>query len=188
MRARAFPCVIILLAWFALCVGGCSDPASDAPRSEEDLFQARLDLPRLYLTAETNTRVIAPARRGCFVDDETGEVCWPALACQRPDCPGRSDDGEPHIFIAPDHGVYARDDGTVDYDESRSRTDPHGGLCPACLQGRDPQHLSKQERKQFVNWVRPYVLPETAEQMARLDAERKRRKEFYRERMDRPAN
>jgi hypothetical protein len=98
------------------------------------------------------------------------------MACHNPDCPARGPAGEPHLFIYPLPGFYAEPDGSVGYDPSR-KAQPKaesGGLCPECLKGRDPNRLAQDERQQLINWVKPYVLPETEERRKELEAERKR--------------
>jgi len=157
-----------LLLFFASC--------GKEPRTSDDIFQDQMQLPTVYFTAETNTRVIAPQGNSLFVDETTGELAWPAMACHNPDCPGRGPDGEMHLFICPQPGYYAEPDGSVGYDPSRASTTAvkTAGLCPECLKGRNPNRLTQDERQQFINWVRPYVLPETAARIHELDAERKR--------------
>jgi hypothetical protein len=146
--------------WIGILLGGlpsCSkeDPL---PRSRDEIFRQRMELPAVYLTAKSHTRITAPAGRGMFfVDPETGEKCWPALFCTNPGCPGRRD-GEPLLFIEPDAN-YA---------------------CPRCAAIRKVAAETEADRQQYINWVRPYVLPETAEKLKQLDAELQKRVEYER--------
>ena len=144
-----------------------------------------MSLPRLYLTAQTHKRVKAPAHKGVFVDEASGEICWPARACYAPNCPGRAADGEPLVFIAPDPGVYVKPDGTFGYDPARASPDKNSGACPECLKGRNLATETDQQRQRYINWVRPYVLPETARRLEELDEERKRRLEELKRRKQR---
>jgi hypothetical protein len=156
--------LVAALPLLASC--GQSEPP---PSTRDEIFRERLALPAVYFTAKTHKRVIAPASKGLFVDEQTGEVCWPALACHNPDCPGRSG-GEPLLFIEPEAGVYAKPDGTIGYDRARATTNQSVVAgCPACLKKRRPQTETPEQRARYVSWVKPYVLPETAARLAELD-------------------
>jgi hypothetical protein len=138
------------------------------PPSRDEIFQERLALPAVYFTAKTHKRVIAPASKGLFIDEQTGEVCWPALACHNPDCPGRKGD-EPLLFIEPDAGVYAKPDGTIGYDRARAAKQSVVAGCPECLKKRNLSAETPEQRARYISWVKPYVLPETAARLAELD-------------------
>ena len=142
------------------------------PRTSDEIFRDRLALPAVYLTVDTDTRVIAPQSKGPFVDEATGELALPALACHNPDCPARGADGEPHVFIEKRTAFFVEPDGSVGYDESRIGTEITG-LCPKCVSGKDLKRLKRDKLQQYVNWSRPYVLPETEARMKELDAELK---------------
>lgn len=158
-----------VVACFLLSFASCSKEL----RTRDEIFQDQLELPAVYLTVDSQTRVIASQSKGLFVDETTGELAWPALACHNPDCPARGPDDEPHLFIAPNPAMYAKPDGSVGYDQSRDKMQTTG-FCPECLKGRNQNRLTQQDRDNFVNWVKPHVLPETAERIKELDAERKR--------------
>ncbi len=150
-------------------LASCSRSEPPPPPSRDEIFRQRLDLPALYFTAKTHKRVIAPASKGLFVDEQTGEVCWPALVCNNPECPGRQGD-EPLLFIEPDAGVYAKPDGTIGYDRARAAAGRSAVAgCPACLKRRKLQKETPEERARYVSWVQPYVLPETAARLKELD-------------------
>jgi hypothetical protein len=179
--------VIHRCAWAAIAAGllcalaSCSEPPP--PRSREEIFRQRMELPALYLTAKTHKRVIAPMSRGIFEDPDSGETCWPALACTRPDCPGRGADGEPYLFIEPDTGVPLKPDGTPDYDvRTTSAQLALANACPACAKQRDLASETEEQRRQYHAWVELYVLPETAAAIDELDAELKRRNKLDRRR------
>jgi len=160
-----------LLCLLASC-GGKEQP----PRTRDEIFRARSELPALYLTLETKQRVIAPAGKSVFVDQASGEVCWRASACNNPDCPGREDDGQPFVFIAPDYGYFAKNDGTLGHNSAKAAR--HGRQredCPECLKNRDLGSETVQQRQQYVDWVRPYELPEAIAGGKELDEELKRR-------------
>ena len=145
------------------------------PRTREEIFQERMALPARYFSAKTHQRVIAPAGKGIFVDEETGEICWPALVCNNPDCPGRQGD-EPLLFIEPDSAYYVKPDGTVGYDAARAKAERHrAGPCPECARKRDPRTETAEQRQRYIDWVKPYVLPDTAARMKQLDEEFQRR-------------
>ena len=122
-------------------------------RSRDEIFQEQLGLPRLYLTTPSHKRIIASTHKGKFIDPESGEEAWPALACHRPDCPGRSKDGQLYVFIEADTGLVE---------------------CPKCLTDRDRENETTEQRQPYINWIKPHVLPETARRMAELSEERQR--------------
>ena len=51
---------------------GCSN---QPPRSRDEIFSEKQNLPGLYLTNKTHTRVLAPKSKGTFVDAGTQEEC-----------------------------------------------------------------------------------------------------------------
>jgi hypothetical protein len=168
MSKHRWPNRLLPIAAALSLLASCSK-SEPPPPSRDEIFQERLELPALYFTAKTHRRVIAPARKGLFIDAQTGEVCWPALACHNPDCPGRKGD-EPLLFIEPDAGVYAKPDGTIGYDQARAaaqRSVVAG--CPECLKKRNLKAETPERRARYVSWVKPYVLPETAARLAELD-------------------
>jgi len=178
--------VAALLLGGLVCLLSACSKEPPPPLSRDEIFRQRLELPALYLTAKTHKRVIAPMSKGMFVDAETGEICWPALACNNPDCPGRKA-GEPFVFIEPDAGSYVKPDGSIGYDPARAAAERVVGPCPQCAKIRDPRTETNAQRQQYISWVRPYVLPETAERMKQLDEELHRRVLFERRQPTPPA-
>jgi hypothetical protein len=172
-----------LVALFACVLGGCR---SEPPKSIEQLYTDERQLPGLYLTAETNARVIAPIEKGAFVDEKTGELCWPAKVCTNPDCPGRGPAGEPFLFITPITGVVANADGTVGYDASKEQTpDNYYGNCPQCLKKRNLPAEDDAVRKKYADFVQLYVLPETEKLRKEFAEKRQARVKELQERMQR---
>ena len=165
------------------------------PRTRSEIFEARREVPRLYLTGKSLKRVVAPTSRGIFVDDETGEICWPALGCYNPDCPDRGAHGEPYAFIAANALAYVAEDGSIAYRQpkplqpdvgqfsSSDKTgemyarDPSllGHVCPACIEVRDLASETDADRRRYQRWIRPHELPETTERLRELNEERRRR-------------
>lgn len=137
------------LFFFAL-LAGCG---GDDIRSSEDIFEEQLSLPAVYLTEKTHQRIVAPQRKGKFIDEKTGETCWRALTCLNPQCPRQPDGDEPFLFL---------------------ETDTEGGLCPKCLTVRNLKTETPKQRQQYVNWTRPYVLPETEKKTKKLEEDRKK--------------
>lgn len=121
-----------------------------APRTSDEIFADKQALPRVYLTKKSHARIIAPKSKGQFVDDATHEECWPALHCLNPDCP-RAKDPEPYLFTVFD-------------------VNQHNG-CPACAKNRRFAKETKDQKEKFANLFEPYELPETLEQLKRLDEE-----------------
>lgn len=182
----------LILCYVALSVVGCNRSEPPPARARDEIFREETALPAVYMTGKSRKRVIAPRSRGAFVDEQTGELCWPALACQRPECPGRGSDGEPYLFISPDPAMYAKPDGTIGVDPTRTGDGgPESrGLCPKCWEERNPDAETEEQRQQFVNWVKPYELPETKERLKELEAERQRRlrRDRYRDIVNQPAD
>lgn len=163
----------VLLAVAIVVFSGLVGCGEDTPVSRDDIFLKQMELPTLYLTAQSGKRVIAPANKGVFVDEATGEICWPAIACHNPKCPGRGLDGEVFLFVIPTPGATGQSDGTVTIDPSKVAP-PNGtdGLCPECLRIRKPSNETAELKQKYVNWVKPYVLPEAAEQLKEIEAAR----------------
>ena len=163
---------LLLIAIAFGCFTSCGKE-EPLPRSRDAIFLERMKLPALYMTAKSHKRIIAPAGNGMFLDKETGELCWPALACTNPDCPGRQD-GELYLFIEPDQGFYIKSDKTLGYNAAAARAAPWSdGTCPKCATTRNRATESNEVRQRYVNWARPYVLPDTAEKLKTLDEELK---------------
>ena len=170
----------------ALCFIGCSEPK---PKTLEELYEEERKLPAVFLTTKSNQQVIAPGDSGVFVDEKSGELCWPAQSCTNPDCPGRAADGTPFLFIAPDKAVIINPDGTVGYDRSQAgEIDNYYGQCPKCLETRNLPSESEADQLRYSQFVQPYVLPKTAQRREELAAARKEREAALKERMQRSAN
>ena len=162
--------------------GGGATRASDVPRSRDAIFREQLSLPRLYMTHPNHRRITASTGRGVFVDPESGELAWPALACHRPECPGRGRSGQPYLFISPDSTLYLAADGTIAADISRGASlSHHDGQCPMCKTQRRPGAETPQQRQQYIDWVRPHVLPAAAQRMVELERQRQRRIQVQRQ-------
>lgn len=179
----------IVLAGAMLALAGISGCGEADPPSTEELFQQQMELPAVYLTSQTGTRVVAPSGKNPHLDPKTGEVAWLALSCTNPDCPGRSDE-EPFLFISPNTGVRVMPDGSFTSDPRKGQSfavapnapfilTPHG--CPKCVTLRKLGSESAAVKQQYNNWVQPYVLPETAEKMKKLDELRVKRMKMERE-------
>jgi hypothetical protein len=179
-------CTVLLVAGLLAALASCSKEPPP-PRSQDELFRQQLDLPALYLTAHSGKRVISHIGSLPFQDQETGELCWPALICTNPDCPGRGPNGGPLIFVDPDPAYYINSEGKLAVDERRAVKESKLSGCPECAKHRDPAKETEKERQAYVNWVKPYVLPETAARLKELEAERQRRATFDRQqRMPKP--
>jgi hypothetical protein len=127
------------------------------PRPTKDVALESISLNQLYLSEKTLTEVIAPARFMTPWDEELGERCFPALTCNKPDCPGEGKGDRPYLFIIP----YS----------------PGGGggqmICPACSKGRALSTWTEEERQEYFKnkWVQPYLLPDQAERLEQLEEE-----------------
>lgn len=168
----------------ALLLGaaGCLAPAGCSPeRSISDIEREMRSLDVLYLTAETGKQVRAPASRGVFVDPGSGELCFPAYQCDNPGCPGRAGGDQPFLFIHRDVMLTAGAEGEVIRAEMPAGRDPaqvirsRGGFpdptCPACWETRQGGTETAAQSRQFLDWVQPHTLPESARRRKQLEEE-----------------
>jgi len=180
---RSMTFVIALVAVFA---SGCGSSPPPRRRTGDEIRQEILNLNRLYLTDKTQKRVLAPAQRGgAFRDDESGEICWPAVACLNPACPGKNADGTPFIFSQFDPGFYAKADGSVGYDINKAKKGGNGagtGMCPQCYNTFNVKSLTGAARQKYVDYVQPYELPEIAKRKVELQNELAEWQTYVRER------
>lgn len=154
----------LLLVGAVLCAG-----CAKRQRTLEEIDLERRTLPGLYITEKSRTHVIAPRNKGIFVDEATGELAYPAYACQNPDCPGRKGD-EPYLFIHGDPALKAGDNNAVVRGPPVHTGQP-SPVCPACLAERDLKNETPQQKMQYLMWARPYLLPESAARAKELEAE-----------------
>jgi len=155
-RTNSFFAPVILLA-FALVLPGCGKKPEPPARRGTEISAEQRSLNALFLTEKTHKEVIAPQNTKDLIDPETGETIWPALKCNNPDCPGKDkgQDGRPFLFICPN---------------------PSQPMwCPECLKTRNRDSETQKDLIRYTAWVQPYVLPETAQRIKQLEAERKRR-------------
>jgi len=159
-----------------LLLTGCSKP-----RTIEDVEEEMRSLPATYLTAETGKEISAPSNKGVFVDEETGELCFPAYMCTNPDCPGEKQGDRPFLFIHRRMLLEAGPNGEVIYNEIPEGKDPtkyitsRGGFmnptCPACYKKRNPDSESAAEKQKYIKWAKPYEAPEVVQRRAELEEE-----------------
>ena len=173
-RKRIVGQFVVKLGFFLAFGGlwiGCGE--KEKPRTRDVVFQEIQTLPVLYLTGKTRKEVIAAGDKGNFVDDKTGEICWRVMECGNPDCSGRAADGKPLKFITPDPAMYAKPDGSIGYDEEKSKQAENmaGGACPECLKKRNLKTESNADRNKYAKWVKVHVLPESAKRKEELEAE-----------------
>ncbi len=160
-----------------MLMAGCG--GEKPPRTLDEIFNEERALPKLYFTAITQKRITAPATIGPFVDKETGEICWPALECINPQCPGRAADGSPFLFISPDNPYVAKPDGTaVPGNPDPKTVRPTGGQCPQCFKIRNRNTESAAVKQKYINMVIQHVLPESQARAKELEQERLKRYEF----------
>jgi hypothetical protein len=167
----AFASIAIVagIVWFFV-----GQPEPQEPRSRDEILREKVALPSLFLTGVTLNRVISTNSAGVFIDQASGELCWPALECQNPICPGRGENGKFFMFIFPDPSFYLKPDKTIGFDMAKAKaagTTNRGQSCPKCLTKRTLSLETQETREQYANYVRPYVLPETAKRLAELEAE-----------------
>ena len=154
----------------------CSCGPSETP-TREKIFKARQTIDTLYLT-EDGREIIAPGNAdGAIVDPETGKIAWAAYQCNNPKCPGRKD-GRPFLFPWPSPFAYVTEEGTIGYrtpedvDEATAMTEKFAMIeCPACAKIRNRDKETPEQRQQYEQWCKPYVLPESAKRLKALDEE-----------------
>jgi hypothetical protein len=167
---------VILLIPFLLLAGCGSEPQA---RDPETIFQQQQKLDGLYFT-RSGKEVTAPLHRGIFIDVDSGEICFPAVACHNPACPERGS-SEPYRFFIDDPSVILSGDGSLGTNMKVEITssDPAveallSGHCPACLETRNLTRESRSDWDDYSRFVRPYMPADTRAEMRRLDEERKR--------------
>ena len=164
---------VAITSLFSAC-GEKAKSNEEILQTSDEIFQERVNLPALYFTAKTHRRVEAPISKGPHVDKGSKEICWPAFACQNPNCPSKGNAGEPFLFIVVDPTFVIKTDGTIGIDQSKMTKNETLGACPECLKKRNLRSESKKDKQRYANWVRPHVLPETAKRMKELNEEGKR--------------
>lgn len=169
-----------------LLLVGCGGD-SEEHREPETIFQEQQELEGLYFT-RTGEEVRAPLHKGIFYDDDTRELCFPAVACHNPDCPKRTTDS-PYLFFIDDPSVVMTPEGKMGTDMNAPirSDDPEEealltGHCPACLTERTPSKESRATWDDYSRYVRPYMPPETVRKMRKLDEERKKSEDAARRR------
>lgn len=133
------PCLMLGLLF------GCSNKKA---KTRDELMAEKQNLPALYLSKKTHTRVIAPKNKGFFVDPTTQEECWLAQQCTNPDCPGRTDK-EPYLVTPFDISEY--------------------NGCPACAKKRNYKADSPKRIAENLKFIKPYDLPEVEAKAKALD-------------------
>ena len=175
-QALSFFCLFLLVA----CGGKDLGPE---PRTRDEIFRELANLPVLYIS-KSGKRVEAPGGQGSFVDKASGEICWLAMECAYPNCPGRVVSGMPYIFIMTDPGVFVNSKGEIDYSAEKTKAAidkaARGGFfgCEKCIPLRQKQMLqsglgaeTKADIERYASYVVPHVLPETKKRFAELEAE-----------------
>jgi len=174
-----YPCMALILT--------CVSCAEQKPRSLEEIRAEQQNLPTLYLT-KTGERVVAPGSKGVVVCDETKEIALPAYQCNNPDCPGRSEDGEPVLFSIPDPRFYVTVEGEVgehsfDSPEVMNFSGSYELECPKCLASRNKSAETPEQSQQYLRWCQPYELPESAKRREELEEEHKARVDYINRRI-----
>jgi hypothetical protein len=176
MKVEQFAYALALAALvLAAGCGGCAqkEPQPTTTAVADEMFAQRHQLDRLYLTEKTFQKVIRPGNVSApFVDEATGEFCWPALICLNPDCPGQ---GElPYLFIHSDPLVTLSANSEPVYPDVGPGQDyaqmvlDAGGFpdptCPACYKAfRQGKSETAAEKSRYLSYVTEYELPESAQ-------------------------
>jgi hypothetical protein len=176
----ACPVAIAILAVVVGCRGRGEEPAPTTTTAE-DVFSQRQQFDKLYLTEKSFRRVVRPGNVSApFVDKETGELCWPALVCTNPECPGRGRDGFPYLFIHNDPLVSVGSNGEPSYpvvgpgEDYSAMVAAAGGFpdptCPACYEKfRRGRTETQEDISRYASYVHEYELPATAQRREELE-------------------
>jgi hypothetical protein len=166
---------LVVCTALALAHCGCA-----RQRTLEEIEADQRTLPTLYLTEKSNKQIVAPANRGLFVDEATGEICYQPFECLHPQCPGKSGD-KPVLFVhrdvlvslGPDRKfVYQPVPADVDFEEFiRSKGGQPVPTCPHCLKNRKLESETPEEKLAYQKSVRPYEMPETTKRREELKQE-----------------
>ena len=171
---------------FSLFGAGCSKEGTNTSPSKQadidqsnDLFPERQSLPALFICVQSGKRLVAPGNKNHFLDKESGELYWRAMACHNPQCKAPSTTNAPFLFITPDPRVYLKADGSIGHDNTRAmkaaKTRPPIA-CPQCLKNRNLKKESREQKEKYVSWVKPHILPKTAQHISELEIKSKRQK------------
>lgn len=172
----------LLPLWLAagvLLVAGCG--RSEPPPTLQSMYDEERSLPALYIEPNTGERVTVAGDHWAYPQD--GKLFWPALTCTNPECPAAGGK-EPVLFTSNDPAVSLNADGTINEGgPGRKPRNKHAGQCPECLKTRNLASETEADRQRYLEFVQPYVLPETAQRRAELAAARQARQQALRERM-----
>lgn len=185
-RWRAAMICAALPALFA--VVGCSQKTRPLREIEDEKAQ----LPLLYISHPSGVHVMDKAGRGIFVDPGSNEICYQPHECLNPNCPGRTADGQPFLFVHHNPLVAVGADGEIEYELPPDGVDPDkyveskGGrafpTCPECLKQRDLKSESAETAQQYRDWVQPHVPAETIKRRQELEEEYQRAYDALQER------
>ena len=156
-----------LLAAVVLVVG-----CGPEERTLQQIELERRELLGLFITQKSRTHVNAPRHTGVHVDEATGELAYPAYACDNPDCPKREGE-QPFLFIQTDPALSVGPNNEL----VRGPPTPSSQavpVCPACLAIRDLENETFQEQTQYMLWAVEYLPPESAARAAELEEEYQR--------------
>ena len=169
---------LLLLA----CAFSCKDKVESVqepePRSRNEIFADRINVVSLYMSSSGEQRR-GPGGKGYFA--EGGKVFWPVMECANPKCPGRHENGVPHIFVIPDSGVVVLGSNKLSYDVDRAKAALNNATyygCRKCVPLRRAWVArsglggeTSEQRELYEGFVVPHVLPETTKQLADFKAE-----------------
>lgn len=168
---------LLLASSLLLLTVGCAKKL----RTLEEIEADKRDIPALYITEKTNKEIMAPAGLGLHVDAASGELCYQPHECTNPNCPGRSTDGKPVLFVHRVVLVSVGADGNIVYAQIppgmttaefiASKGGDEFPTCPKCREKRNLSRETEKQRNQYRAWVRPYVSPETEKRRTELEAE-----------------
>ena len=131
------------------------DGKTEVHRTPNAIVKQRSALPFLYLKEDSLEHVVTEGNQGtAYIDPSDGRICWPAMICENPQCPARTEGGPPVLLINILPGAIAGSDGTL-----RSETTFGSGdlaKCPHC---------------NSYSFIKRYLNPDEAAGRERLDAE-----------------
>jgi len=140
------------------------DEKIEVYRTPNAIVNERSALPFLYLKEDSLEHVVTEGCQGtAYVDPSDGRMCWPAMVCENPQCPARTEGGPPVLLIHILPGAIARPDGTIRWDTTA------GSLSWDTTAG-DEGHV-KCPHCNLYSYIKRHLHPDEAAGREHLDAE-----------------
>lgn len=178
-RLRFAKIALLVFGLSVVLLVGCGGESK--PMTADEINEARVSVPTLYIT-ESGKEVVAPGnRRRVVVEPQSGELAFMAYTCTHPNCPGKSlaEGDRPYLFIWPDPFAYVENGEVkirlIQTDEDLQKQAQYADMaCPECSKTRDRKNETAEQTREYTGAVKPYVLPEAETRLAELEEEYQR--------------